>query len=257
MKLLLISDVSNFVKIPLIFLKGFFWQAKGYFVLFFDIHKNYLIAHIARKFHKSLFGFIKLLLWLETRIIHQFIALFAVLLEMSFCLFRETSFRNLKIVDQYTFGPMNWFAVDIKIPLKSLLNMTFHETYMWPFLWPQEFLIESSCKLFIFFHMTSDTNSGSYDMRHFNWKVVWKPNWVKVLYLTIQVPRYSAIVSTVLLALYWQQVSLLEVSPNFLLFSKTTELWFKNSINFIPDLFSFRSTKLLHGISTGWLPPPP
>ena len=50
------------------------------------------------------------------------------------------------------------------------------------------------------------THSGSYDLRHFNWKVVWKPNWVKVLYLTIQVPRYSAIVSTVPLPLYWQQL---------------------------------------------------
>ena len=83
------------------------------------------------KFHKFLFGFIKLLLCLETRIINQFIALFAVLLEMSFCVFsRETFFRNLKIVDWYTFGSMNWFAVDKDITLKSLLNMTFHETYM-------------------------------------------------------------------------------------------------------------------------------
>ena len=32
MNLLLISDVSNFVK------------AKGYLVLFFDVHKNYLTA---------------------------------------------------------------------------------------------------------------------------------------------------------------------------------------------------------------------
>ena len=102
-------------------------------------------------------------------------------------------------------------------------------------------LIESSCK-FIFFHMTSDTFSGSYDLRHFNWKVVWKTNWVNVLY-----SRHSAIISTVL-----QQVSLLEVSPIFLPFSKTKELWLKNSINFIPDLFDFRFTKLLHGISTGW-----
>ena len=146
---------------------------------------------------------------------------------------------------------MNWFAVDMNSTLKSLLNMTFHETYMWPFHWPQEFLIESSCKV-IFFHMTSNTYSGSYDLGHFSWKLVWKPNWVKVLYLIIQVPRYSAIVSTVLLPLYWWQVSLLEVSPNFLPFSKTKELWFKNSINFILDLFDFRSTKLLHGTSTGW-----
>ena len=42
--------------------------------------------------------------------------------------FRETFFTNLKIADKYTFGSMNWFAVDIN--LKSLLNMTFHETYM-------------------------------------------------------------------------------------------------------------------------------
>ena len=96
--------------------------------------------------------------------------------------FRETFFRNLKIVDWYTFGSINWFAVDINITLKSLLNMTFHETYMWLFLWPQKFfLIESSCK-FIFFHMNSDTFTGSYDLRHFNWKVVWKTNWVNVLY---------------------------------------------------------------------------
>ena len=103
---------------------------KGYLVLFYDIHKNYLTANIVSKFHKFLFGFIKLFLCLETRIIHQFIALFAVLMEMSFNFFRETFFRNLKIVDWYTFGPMNWFAVDINITLKSLLNMTFHETYM-------------------------------------------------------------------------------------------------------------------------------
>ena len=146
---------------------------------------------------------------------------------------------------------MNWFAADIKIILKSLLNMTFHKTYMWPFLWPQEFFIELSCKC-IFFHTTSDSYSGSYDRRHFNWKVVWKPNRVKVLHLIIQVPRYSAIVSTVLLLPYWQQVSLLEVSPNFLPFSKTKEIWFRYSINFILDLFDFRSTKLLHGMSTGW-----
>ena len=165
--------------------------------------------------------------------------------------FGETFFRNLKIVEQYTFGFMTGFAIDTKITLKSLLNMTFHETYMWPVLWPQEFLIESSCK-FISFHVTSDTNSGSYDLRHFNWKVVWKPNWVKVFYHIVQVPRYSAIVSTVLLPLYWEQVSLLEVLLNFLPFSKTTEFWFKNSVNFILDLFNFRSTKLLQGISTGW-----
>ena len=97
--------------------------------------------------------------------------------------FRETFFRNLKLLTGvYTFGSMNWFAVDINITLKPLLNMTFHETYIWLFLWPQEFfLIESSCK-FIVFHVTSDTFSGSYDLRHFNWKVVWKPNWVNALY---------------------------------------------------------------------------
>ena len=95
--------------------------------------------------------------------------------------------------------------------------------------------------------------SGSDDLRHFNWKVVWKLNWVKVLYLTTQVPRYSAIVTTVLLTLYWQQVSLqFEVSPNFLAFRKTKDLWFKNSITFILYLFHFRSIKLLHGISTEW-----
>ena len=48
-----------------------------------------------------------------------------------------------------------------------------------------------------------------------------------------------------------QQVSLLEVSPIFLPFSKTEELSLKNSTNFILDLFDFRFTKLLHGISTG------
>ena len=90
---------QQFCKDPSIFLKNFFWQAKGYLVLCFNIHKNYLTTHIVRKFHKFLFGFIKLLLCLETRIIHQFIALFAVLLEMKFCFFRETFFRNLKIVD--------------------------------------------------------------------------------------------------------------------------------------------------------------
>ena len=87
MNLLLISDVGNFVNVPLKFLNGFFSQGKGYLVLFFDIHKNYLTAHTVRKFHKFLFGFIKLLFCLETRVIHQIIALFAVLLEMSFCLF--------------------------------------------------------------------------------------------------------------------------------------------------------------------------
>ena len=51
---------------------------KGHLVLFYDIHENYLTAHIVRKFHKFLFGFIKLLLCLEPRIIHQFIALFTV-----------------------------------------------------------------------------------------------------------------------------------------------------------------------------------
>ena len=89
MNLLFISDVSNFVKIPLIFRKGFFCQAKGYLVLFLDIHKNYLTAHIVRKFYKFLCGFIKLLFCLETRIIHQIIALFAVLLEMIFCFLSE------------------------------------------------------------------------------------------------------------------------------------------------------------------------
>ena len=68
---------------------------KGYLVLFFDIHKNYLTAHIVRKFHKLLFSFIKLLFCLvETRIIHQIIAPFAVLLKMSFCSFRKTFHRN-------------------------------------------------------------------------------------------------------------------------------------------------------------------
>ena len=51
--------------------------------------------------------------------INYFIALFAALLEMSFCcffvlFFREIFFKNLKIVDQYTSGSMNWFAVDIE-----------------------------------------------------------------------------------------------------------------------------------------------
>ena len=90
--------------------------------------------------------------------------------------------------------------------------------------------------------MTS--NIGSYDLRHFIWKVVWKPNWVNVLYLIIQVPRYSTIVSTVL-----QQVSLLEVSPIFLPFSKTKELWFMNKtfqIRFGVSRFTLEWLHCLH-----------
>ena len=71
---------------------------KGYPVLFYDIHKNYLTGHIVRKFHKFLFGFIKLLLCLETRIIHQFIALRAVLLEMSFCFLERHSLEISKLL---------------------------------------------------------------------------------------------------------------------------------------------------------------
>ena len=41
--------------------------------------------------------------------------------------------------------------------------MTFQETYMWPFLWPQELLIESNFE-FIFFYMTSDTYGGSFEL---------------------------------------------------------------------------------------------
>ena len=158
--------------------------------------------------------------------------------------FRETFFRNLKIVDWYTFGSMNWFAVDMNITLKSLLNMTFHETYMWLFLWPQEFfLIESSCK-FIFFHMTCDTFSGSYDLRHFNWKVVWKPNWADALYKSQD--------TVLLYQLCCSRLVYFRCHLFFLPFRKTEKLWLKNSINFILDLFDFRFTKLLHGISTGW-----
>ena len=182
MNLLLTSDVSNFVKISLKYsLKAFSDRWRVILYCFMIFIKN--IVHIVRKFHKFLFSFIKLFCVLKHK---SFISLLHFLLYywkwVSVFYFRETFFRNLKIVDWYTFGSMNWFAVDINITLKSLLNMTFHETYMWLFLWPQEFfLIESSCK-FIFFHMTSDTFSGSYDLGHFNWKVVWKPNWANALY---------------------------------------------------------------------------
>ena len=203
--------------------KGFFWKAKGYLVLFFDIHKNYLTAQETSQIPVWLYQ-TPFLPWNKNHSSND--CTFCCIVGNEFLFFRETFFRNLKIVDWYTFGFMNWFAVVINIILKSLLNIAFHETYIWPFLWPQGFLIESSC-IFIFFDMTSDTYSGSYDLRQ-------KAKLSQaVLYLTIQVPRYSAIVSTVLLPLHWQQVSLPDVSPNFLAFSKTKELWFKNSINFI------------------------
>ena len=170
---------KDFIKI---FLKGFFWQVKGYLVLFYDIHKKILYI-LSGNSTNSCLALSNSFCVLKHK---SFISLLHFLLYywkwVSVFYFRETFFRNLKIVDWYTFGSMNWFAVDLNITLKSLLNMTFHETYMWLFLWPQElFLIEWSCK-FIFFHMTSHTFSGSYDLRHFNWKVVWKPNWVNVLH---------------------------------------------------------------------------
>ena len=67
------------------FLKDSFCQAENYFVLCIDIYKNYLTAHIVRKFHKFLFGFVKFLFCLEARTIDQFITLLVVSLEMSFC----------------------------------------------------------------------------------------------------------------------------------------------------------------------------
>ena len=138
---------------------------------------------------------------------------------------------------------MNWFAVDINIALKSLLDMTFHETYMWLFLWPQEFfLIESSCK-FIIFHMTSDTFSGSYHLRHFNWKVVWKTNWVNVLYKSQDTVLLYQLCCSRLVYLRCHLFSFHSVKP------KSFD-WRILLISL--DLFDFRFTKLLHGISTGW-----
>ena len=120
------------------------------------------IVHIVRKFHKFLLALSNSFCVLKHK---SFISLLHFLLYywkwVSVFYFRETFFRNLKIVDWYTFGSMNWFAVDMNITLKSLLNMTFHETYKWLFLWPKEFfLIDSSCK-FIFFHMTSSDHKNS------------------------------------------------------------------------------------------------
>ena len=157
--------------------------------------------------------------------------------------FRETFFRNFRIVD--TFGSMNWFAVDINITLKSLLNMTFHETYMWLFLWPQEFFLVESCCKFIFFHMTSDTYIGSYDLRHFNWKVVWKPNLVNVLYKSQDTVLLYQMCCSRLVYLRCHLFSFHSIKP------KSFD-WRILSINFILDLFDFRFTKLLHSISTGW-----
>ena len=160
-----------------IFLKGFFFV-----LLFYNIHESYCTycQEIS-----------KILVWLyqtpfvpwnknHSSIYCTFCCIIGNEFLFVFFYFRETFFRNFKIVDW--FGSMNWFSVVINITSKSLLNMTFHETYIWLFLWPQEFfLFESSCK-FIFFRMTSDTYIGSYDLRYFNWKVVRKPNWVNVSY---------------------------------------------------------------------------
>ena len=52
---------QQFCKVPLMFLEGFFLIDEELSCTVFDIHKNYLTAYIVRKFHKFLFGFIKLL----------------------------------------------------------------------------------------------------------------------------------------------------------------------------------------------------
>ena len=90
---------------------------KGYPVPFYDIHKNYLTAHIVRKFHKFLFGFIELILCLETRIIHQLIyCTFCCIVGNEFLFFLER--HSLKISKLLTI---------VSQPSKCLKFTTFRE----------------------------------------------------------------------------------------------------------------------------------